>query len=322
MKKILKNLFILFRVDSILRYKNRRSRILFWHGVDNNPHSLIEAESIHIDKFKLQIEYLNKYYEIISIEDFYERCKRKSLNGKEIVLTFDDGYRNNLTVLAPYLNSLKLPFTVFISTNHIESGDIYPTSLLRLMIFGSNLSRINIPFLKKEFLLEKEIDKINMYKYLSDYIKTHPLNDVKIIYNELLENVGRDNYKKLVQTYNSLLPMNWNEVKLLSEMGATIGSHCLDHICCHDNQNSDELVRQITQSKRVIEEKLGVSCDFFAYPNGDYNDIAINSVLNAGYKMGFTTKNIAIQQNVEQFPIIPRVSVPFNVDTFKIIVNK
>ena len=94
-KAILKSFFILLKGDHFLRYFNKTPRILFWHGVHNKPHQFIESESIDKKNFISQIRYLNKYFNIISIDDFYNRYIRNEFLGNEVVLTFDDGYKNN-----------------------------------------------------------------------------------------------------------------------------------------------------------------------------------------------------------------------------------
>jgi peptidoglycan/xylan/chitin deacetylase (PgdA/CDA1 family) len=45
-----------------------------------------------------------------------------------LAITFDDGYRDALTAAAPLLAGLGLPFTVFVTTDYVRSGDrIYLT---------------------------------------------------------------------------------------------------------------------------------------------------------------------------------------------------
>jgi peptidoglycan/xylan/chitin deacetylase (PgdA/CDA1 family) len=42
--------------------------------------------------------------------------------GRGLAITFDDGYRDNLTVAAPLLIEAKLPFTVFVTPDFVTSG--------------------------------------------------------------------------------------------------------------------------------------------------------------------------------------------------------
>ena len=38
-------------------------------------------------------------------------------------ITFDDGYRDNLTVAAPILEKYRLPATLFLATGYVERGE-------------------------------------------------------------------------------------------------------------------------------------------------------------------------------------------------------
>lgn len=42
--------------------------------------------------------------------------------GRGLAITFDDGYRDNLTVAAPLLVDAKLPFTVFVTPDFVSGG--------------------------------------------------------------------------------------------------------------------------------------------------------------------------------------------------------
>lgn len=320
LKEIIKNLFVRLGGDNLLRILNQTPRILFWHGVDTLPDSKIEAESISKDDFLKQIMYLRKYFNIISMDDFHDKFNTNNLSKKDIVLTFDDGYKNNLKILAPIMREMNIPYTVFITTNNIENGNLFPTSIARIILLGSNLEKIYIPLIKKEYLLNTQENKKNTYKEISNLLKTLPHSDVNIICKDLINNLTSDEVMILKKKYSSIIPLTWEEVKELDEMGATIGSHCIDHICCHSNQNKEEVKYQIEESKRIIEDKLQKECKYFAYPNGNYTDFSNDCVSNANYKLGFSTKINKITYDSNKASI-PRISVPFNINTFKILVN-
>ncbi len=62
-------------------------------------------------------------------------------------------------------------------------------------------------------------------------------------------------------------PMTWSQIKELQRRGFLFGAHTLDHFCINDD-NVEELERQIGDCRAEIEEKLGVDCDYFAFPYG------------------------------------------------------
>ena len=106
------------------REQNRIPRVLFYHGVADIRSPFVEKLHIPPADFRKQLAYLRKHYEIVSMDEYDRRWQTGSFTGREITLTFDDGYRNNLTQLAPILKEYDLPFT-FLSapaTSTAENG--------------------------------------------------------------------------------------------------------------------------------------------------------------------------------------------------------
>lgn len=319
---LISRIFVSLNGDKLLRKVNRTPRVLFWHGIDSKVQNDVEAEIIDVEVFEKQIKYLNKYYEVISIEEFEKRFLTNSFTNNEVVLTFDDGYANNLYVVEPILNKYNLPYTVFISTEHIATGQYYPTSVNRIIVKGSGLKKISLPSQNISFSIETENDINNTVDSISNLLKTLTLKRVREITNDLINNVSKDKWLELQEKYNSVRPMNWDEViELSNRKNVTIGSHCKYHICCHDNQDLEEIERQILESKQIIEDKLKIECNYFAYPNGDFTNSSNAIVRQAGYKMGFSIQKELSINNNNDLTVIPRIGVPQGINTFKIFIN-
>jgi peptidoglycan/xylan/chitin deacetylase (PgdA/CDA1 family) len=80
-----------------------------------------------------------------------------------------------------------------------------------------------------------------------------------------------------------LTPMSWDDLALLREHGWEIGSHT----CTHPRLtqlDDDALDRELGESKREIEARLGVECSSLAYPYGDCDDRVIEAARRAGYR--------------------------------------
>jgi peptidoglycan/xylan/chitin deacetylase (PgdA/CDA1 family) len=59
-------------------------------------------------------------YEAIDITAFYRGLDEPStLPAKSTLITFDDGYRNNLTVALPVMKQLRVPGVIFVPTQYI-----------------------------------------------------------------------------------------------------------------------------------------------------------------------------------------------------------
>jgi peptidoglycan/xylan/chitin deacetylase (PgdA/CDA1 family) len=80
-----------------------------------------------------------------------------------------------------------------------------------------------------------------------------------------------------------LIPMGWDDLALLCEHGWEVGSHT----CTHPRltQLDDEkLDRELRESKRTLETRLGVECTSLAYPYGDCDDRVVEAAGRAGYR--------------------------------------
>ena len=312
---------VCFGADALLRSCNRHPRVVFWHGVAPNPDPRIESEIVDLDSFKKQIRYLQKHYRIVSVQEFYERFKEHKWEGKEVCLQFDDGFKNNLTVAAPFLKEQNIPFVVFVSTNHIETGKFYPTSLARVMIWGSGLEQLSIPSIGFQASIRNEQEKAAAGKHISEKLKTSPLPVVQGIYDDLKNNVSSERFSELVDSLPDLHPMTWENVCEIQNYGCTIGAHCLEHICCHDKQDESVVREQIVSSKRIIETKIGKPCEFFAYPNGSFTDFSNKVVMEeAGFKMSFSTKPTRTEL-CSNMAIVPRICLPSNYNLARIKLN-
>src|SRR5258708_17280426 len=64
---------------------------------------------------------LMRHYRVIPLRD-YVKARQTGVNVPRysVILTFDDGLRNFLTVAAPVLNEFRLPATLFLVTDFVQ----------------------------------------------------------------------------------------------------------------------------------------------------------------------------------------------------------
>jgi peptidoglycan/xylan/chitin deacetylase (PgdA/CDA1 family) len=88
--------------------------------------------------------------------------------------------------------------------------------------------------------------------------------------------------------------LTWNEVRELNEGGIRFGSHTVTHpdLRC---MGPEQIEYELGYSKEVIEQKLGVPVNSFAYPfpfpeeNADFTRFLLDELENQGFQNGVTT---------------------------------
>ncbi len=98
-------------------------RVLMYHSINQSSNSASDSSSdtysisewnfaAHVDLLAEHCDSLNS--KIVSLD---------SASKSGVTITFDDGYRDTLTVAAKILDAKKLPFTVFVTSQNITSGN-------------------------------------------------------------------------------------------------------------------------------------------------------------------------------------------------------
>ncbi len=96
--------------------------------------------------------------------------------------------------------------------------------------------------------------------------------------------------------------MDWEEIKFLVKEGFEIGSHTITHPFL--TKIPEKTAKsEIEDSKKMLEDKLGIQINTFCYPYGDYNEKIKDMVINAGYKMAFTTQNGTFEESKDMYEI-------------------
>lgn len=84
--------------------------------------------------------------------------------------------------------------------------------------------------------------------------------------------------------------LSWEDILDMQSSGIiTFGGHTLDHEPLVDLKSDQDLKRQIFDSKRVLEEKLGREVTLFCYPHGIFNVKIRQLVIDSGYRVAVAT---------------------------------
>ena len=105
-------------------------RILLYHRVCNLPSTEDSMHYLNVPPatFDQHMAFLSQNgFNVITLEQFLDyEDKNKRLPSKTVIITFDDGYRDNYLNAFPILQKYNFRATFFIVTDYIDSDKIFP----------------------------------------------------------------------------------------------------------------------------------------------------------------------------------------------------
>ncbi|MBN1684105.1 MAG: polysaccharide deacetylase family protein [Gammaproteobacteria bacterium] len=268
--------------------ENDKLIILAYHGIDDVDLEKYPLSNGNItattDQFEAQLKLIKRNFNVLTFKKLHEEYLLEGrFPERGLIITFDDGYRNNYTHAFPILKKYNLPATIFLATEYIDSNKKFWFDELCFKIFQSEKESLG-------FAIE---DKLYSFD-ISDY-KAKRDSDLKV--KRILKKISnRERLKILNEIYLNLEPikvdkeqkryvLNWDEIKEMSENGIEFGSHAKSHPIL-SKQTYNEVKNEIFDSKKDIEERLG-ECIVFSYPNGgksDFGEREMCLLKEAGYK--------------------------------------
>ena len=292
MKKTLLKIFDHLMINSLFRKATLgKVRVLMYHGISRDDEGIDSWTLIPRSLFEQQLQYLVKHFDVLSIYEARERILSHNTNrGRPaVVITFDDGLKNNYSILLPLLKQYKITATIFIATSCVESQEPFWFDKLKYLIQTKNLSA-ELDLTKfglgiYSFSKEERLERWNsIFSLLTDLKRINPFNR-KSVCDYIFE--------------NSVLPISWKDtpfapltqqevVELSSSPFVTIGSH--SH--CHNILTQiplSEVITSVKKSMELLHCWTGKEIDCFSYPNGDLNSSILELMPKLGISLAMTT---------------------------------
>ncbi len=121
---------------------------------------------------------------------------------------------------------------------------------------------------KKAVVITLDDGRESQYVYALPLLKKYGYKATFFIFTNA---IGREGY------------FTWDQLKEMRDEGMAIEAHTKTHLFLTRITSDAELREQIVDSKKIIEEKLGITVKHFAFPFGLYDDRVIKEVKDAGF---------------------------------------
>lgn len=263
------------------------------------------------DQFRNKLLMLSKHGTFVSGTQIAKAIDGNTdLPARSLIITFDDGLKEQYEIALPILNELNIPALFFINTINTEGivSSVHKIHLLRSYVSPGDFSDELFSFIRTEALDGIDLDAAKAMG-VSHYIYDDEVTaSIKYILNFMLPVVSLDKF------INNLFPKYFNEetvalelymspeqISHLADLGY-LGSHGHEHLPL--GQLPDESASfQIQRSQEIIKNVTGKDAVAFSYPYGsDEASNGLSAQLNAaGFKFAFTMKRNANEVIVDPF---------------------
>lgn len=248
-------------------------------------------------------------YTFISLEAAVDRLKDSFGHERYAVLSFDDGYRDNLTVAYPLLKQMGVPFTLFLTSGFLDRTSELWWMALERMIADQDVLQFAIGSEVSQIPCAALAEKQACYAVL-----------VQLLTQEMDETGQRAMVRQLCELNGFSLEaladevmLNWDDVRQLAQDPlVSIGAHTHDHHALArlpEADAEDDIRRGISR----IEEELGRRPGFLAYPYGSSEAAGLREAAlaaGAGLRAGVTTvPGVLRAVHARQPMLLPRVSL-------------
>jgi peptidoglycan/xylan/chitin deacetylase (PgdA/CDA1 family) len=273
------------------RVWNNRLTTLTYHRIADPMASdfrgLVTNVSATAETFATHLDFVQRWFNVISLDVLLAWLRGDGdLPPRAALITFDDGYRDNLTAAMPALRARGLEATIFVTSGKIGSTEPFWWDHAAHCLMSSCRDRADLPLLGSQELGDR-YSRTMLTQQWCIAASQIPSDKVAGAVEQLAEQVD-------VQIDSDTFAgvyMNWDEVRKLAANGFTVGAHTANHPALA--QVPMERARQeATESKARLEAEIGVPVHAFAYPHGSllhFGKEHEEMLAEEGFRVAFST---------------------------------
>lgn len=277
-----------------LYYSGLVKLALWWRRRFQRRLIILNYHRANGERLRQQLDYLRRHYRVMhaeaALEQFFQPGKgANSLDTGPLplVLTFDDGYRDNYTYAFSLACELRVPITIYLIPGYLEQGGYFWWLEGEYLAHYAQVAHIvldehsySLPH--KRRALAKAID--HKARYAGSVAEREAF--LAKMWQELAIPEG-------AIPEEGSLPLTWAEVNEMAKSEwISFGAHTMRHPLLSCLTDADELQYEVSECRRILEESLGHPVRTFVYPIGKLEHIGektLEAVREAGYEWAMTT---------------------------------
>jgi len=252
-------------------YKYGQVTILCLHRISEETDYFFEP--IRPELFRKLLIYASKHYTVTTFAALDSIKSRKPL----LILSFDDGYFDFVENAMPLLQEFRLPANHNLINACLNGQFVIWTQRLNTIFNHLKQSGIN---------QDANILELTGYQLTADNWHRYYLLVFRYLLGCSME-VKLQLINRLEQRYgvqSNYRMINWAEAAELSKNNVEIGCHTYNHDSLQQITDTLVLQQEINASKKELEQRLGLTIDVIALPNGQFSEKVIEHSQSAGFR--------------------------------------
>ncbi|NVB76951.1 MAG: polysaccharide deacetylase family protein [Kofleriaceae bacterium] len=243
------------------------------------------------EEFERQIKTIGRFFTPIGTDDLAAAMAGAKLPKNPILVTFDDGYKDNIEVALPIMKRHSVKAVFFIATQYLSRRRMFWWDRVNYLLKRSNSASLKLSYPNEiELPLDTPADRATAIRTALRIVKTHVGLDLEYFLELLAKAAGVAWNTRIDRDLAEAALMTWDQVRELRRAGMDIQSHTRTHRVLQ-TLDAGQLRDELQGSKEDLEEQLDAPITSISYPVGhrlvEREDIR-KALDDAGYSLGFT----------------------------------
>jgi peptidoglycan/xylan/chitin deacetylase (PgdA/CDA1 family) len=233
------------------------------------------------------MEYLVRYFDVVHLEDAFAPGPRP-LGRPLACVTFDDGFESVYELAMPILERLRIPTTVYLVTDLVDSRETVWFARLHQAICETRASEVHLG--ASRFDLTERSARRQASIELQRALKSLGKADLAATLNNLFGQLHFD--KTTAKLSDEFRILTANEIRKMSQHDQVrFGAHTASHQIL-TRISPAEAQQEIERSLATVATLVDNPSLTFAYPNGgphDFDSFTVQVLRRAGIKYAVST---------------------------------
>ena len=239
------------------------------------------------ERFREQVRYLKRWFAVPAPDEVLDSLERGSFSHPTVLITFDDGYRDNYELAFPILRELGVPACFFVVTGLLDAPTLPWWDRVAYSIKMMKGIRLELGYPERLTIDLRKVSRARATWRVLRACKEARSFDEPRFSDELAMRTG---VSVDTRTLARRLFMSWDSLREMARAGMTIGSHTVTHSVLASLSEPAQR-RELQESRRRIADAAGTLPEMLAYPVGgprSFTGVTRQLAREAGYRAAFT----------------------------------